>query len=137
MDIRNPTVLKLAKQIPGFGASGVASLSTNMMVTALLHDGLGLRLEWAYLGGYSSALVVSFLICRHLIFKATDTPRVRQFVFYFASSLSFRGLEYLASLAIQKQSGHHYLVPLFIVAVISFFIKFFYYRATVFRERRL
>ena len=121
------------RQLPGFGATGVAGLLVNLAVTALCKDLLGLDIAIAYMAGYASALIVGFVICRHLLFKATDQSATSQLVAFTLSSLVFRGMEYGGSLFFHKVLGMHHLVALVVVAAASFFAKFFYYRTFVFK----
>jgi putative flippase GtrA len=123
------------KQLQAFGFTGVVIFLTNLTITYLMKSGLGFSVEVAYLAGYSSAILIGFLICRHAVFKATEQSPGKQLILFIISSIFFRGIEYGTSLFLNKGMEIHYLSALVVVAIASFFVKFFYYRSMVFRTK--
>ena len=124
----------VGKQLPAFGAAGAVGFLANISVTAIMKDSLGLPIEAAYLAGYLSALIIGFMICRHIIFKSATHSAGKQLVLFLVSSIFFRGAEYGVSLFLYKKLGMHYLCALAIVTCAAFFLKFLYYRTVVFRK---
>jgi putative flippase GtrA len=129
-----PQLPATAKQISGFGAVGALTFAANLAVTAGLHELAGLNVEISYAGGYTTALFVSFLLCRYTIFSATTENPFRQFAIFAISSILFRGLEYIASVLCYKFFGMQYLLAMVLVQSLTFIIKFFYYRTVVFSD---
>jgi len=128
-----PSHALIKKQLPAFGATGAIGFVVNIAVTTAVKDGFGFPVEIAYLAGYSSALIIGFMICRHYVFKTASQSAGRQMALFLVSSLFFRSTEYLASLLLNKGMEIHYLLSLFIVTISAFFLKFIYYRKTVFK----
>ena len=124
------------KQFPAFGMTGAAGFLTNLSVTTTMKSCLGLPTETAYLAGYVSALIVSFILCRHIVFKASDQSPREQLASFLFSSLIFRGFEYAGSLYLHKVLEFHYLLSLTVITFAFFFIKFIYYRNFVFGKSR-
>lgn len=118
----------------GFGAAGVIALLANIAVTAMLREWVGLAVELAYAGGYTTVLIISFLLCRHAVFDAADGDLNRQFTVFVVSSVFFRGMEFAANVVCYKLFAIQYLWALVMIQSLSFVIKFFYYRAVVFSD---
>ena len=125
-------ISRTLNQIIRFGAVGIVTLSTNFVVTVVAREVVGLAVEASYLCGFFVVLVISFFLCRQAVFNSAAGHRIRQFILFVASSVFFRGMEFLATVGLYKLIGTHYILALLAVQVGSFFIKFFYYRDTVF-----
>lgn len=119
-------------QLTHFGWGGIVAALTNLAVTAVAHEYVGLTVAMAYVTGFAVVLVLSFVLCRYTVFRATTENFGRQFAKFALSSLLFRGLEFSVCFALYQYGGMHYFLALLSVQVASFFIKFFYYRAIVF-----
>ena len=132
--MNKPLPSYVGKQLTAFGAAGAIGFLANIFVTAIMKDSLGLPVESAYLAGYLSALIIGFMICRHIIFKSATESAGKQLAMFLISSIFFRGAEYGASLFLHKELGMHYLSALTIVTCTAFFLKFLYYRTVVFRK---
>lgn len=130
MNTRNKTV----RQISVFWIGGLFAMLANMGVTTGLHELAGIRVEIAYASGFAVVMLISFLICRHAVFQATDQPVLPQFVKFISAALVFRGAELAATIALFHAAELHYFVALVSVQVTSFLIKFFFYRAAVFSD---
>lgn len=124
------TLLGLVK----FGVGGVVSLGACLAVTISLHEGLGVAPPWAYAAGLVVALVVNFCVTRWFIFRGTRRPIVSQFVHFVASSIGFRGLEYVAFLALYGWAGLNYVLVIVAVQGASFLAKFWLYSTVIFRR---
>ena len=122
------------RQIMYFGASGGLIFCTNIAVTALCRELIGIPVSFAYLCGFLTAMFVSFMLCRHVIFDAALGDIRRQFLMFLVSSIFFRGLEYLAVIAVYEMLRLHYLLVLASIQTMSFILKFFYYRGMVFAK---
>ena len=127
--------LALLKQLAAFGATGAFSLLTNLGVTYALHEFAGVAVELSYVGGYLSGILVTYFICRYLVFDAAHANAVSQFTKFLVSSLLFRGVELIVTIALYRQADLPYLLVPVIVVSLSFFGKFFFYRARVFVEK--
>ncbi len=129
-------LMKLSRQVVGFGIGGAISMGCNLLVTAGLHELAGLDVDLAYISGLATAMVVNFLVCRYAIFAdSTDGP-ARQFVIHVASTAMFRGFEYAGFFVLHHVIAVHYLAAIVLVQVIFFGVKFAYYRTVVFRTAK-
>ncbi len=129
-------IIKTMREFVHFGASGGLIFCTNLAVTALCHEFIGVPVNLAYICGFITTMFVSFLLCRHVIFDAASGDVKYQFLIFFFSSIFFRGFEYLSVVALHSMFQTHYLVALASIQIISFIIKFFYYRGMVFTKPR-
>jgi putative flippase GtrA len=116
-----------------FGAVGAGTFTTNIVLTGLLHQKVGLPAEVAFALSLGTVLIISFFACRHVIFEAgSEGDPKHQALLFLLSTLAFRGAEYLAFLLMHSVFGVHYLVAVTGILLTTFFAKFFYYRDTVF-----
>jgi len=97
----------------------------------LLHEWLGMAERAAVALALTTAFVVNFLVARSYVFKASGAfgPQVLRFA---AASAGFRIAEYLAFLFLHTVFGLFYILAIGVVLVISFGVKFVFYRAYVF-----
>ena len=119
-------------QIIRYGYSGLISLPANLVVTTALHEAAGLPVEWSAAAGFVVAMTIGFLFCRYSVFDGRDGDPGRQFAAYALSSAVFRGLEYGAFVALFRIAGVQYIAAIVVVQVVSFFVKFAYYKLVVF-----
>jgi putative flippase GtrA len=116
-----------------FGAVGGATFTTNIGLTAFLHQGLGISAEVAFALSLGTILIISFFACRYWIFKTgSEGDPKHQALLFLLSTLAFRGTEYLGFLLLHTVFGVHYLVAVAAILVTTFFAKFFFYRDAVF-----
>ncbi len=125
----------LLKQLAAFAVTGVVSLLCNLGVTYALHEIVGVAVELSYAGGYVTGIFVTYFICRYVVFDASHANPVSQFTRFMVSSLLFRGAELLVTILLYRLADLPYLVVPVMVVSVSFFGKFFFYRARVFVDR--
>ena len=121
-----------AAKVLRFAAGGVISSGVTIGITALLHEQFELDESIAAAGGLATALVINFLVLRHLVFGSRSAPVAGQFTRFLASSGIFRGIEYIGFLIVNKVLGIQYLLGLVIVLGLSFILKFIVYERFVF-----
>ncbi len=126
-------VAGLFKQTLRFGLSGTLTLPPAVVTMVLLHEVFDLMVEAAAACGFVASLFVGFAMCRYFVFDASAGSAAQQFTAFAASSIFFRGLEYLAFLLLYRSADVDYIVSVFVVVAVSFIIKFTYYRLAVFR----
>lgn len=115
-----------------FAAGGVLSAGVTLSVTAVLHEAFAVPEPKAAAIAMLAALSVNYVFLRYVAFRGTHIPWQRQLVLFFASTGVFRGIEYLAFLAVNVWFGVHYLVALMGVMGASFLLKFTVYEGWVF-----
>jgi putative flippase GtrA len=116
-----------------FGLLGVASFTANLGLTAFFHEVLRWRPEIAFAVPLAIVLALNFVACRHLVFEATGDDTGRQLLRFVLSSLGFRSAEWVAFVIIHSIAGLYYLSAVIVVLLVSFFVKFFFFRSVVFR----
>lgn len=127
---------RLARVIP-FGEVSrytqlaVVSAAVNLGLPVLLHEWLGMEERVAVALALATTFVVNFIIARSYVFKASGAfgPQVLRFA---AASAGFRIAEYVAFLFLYTFLGLFYVLALGSVLVVSFGVKFVFYRAFVF-----
>jgi len=123
-----------ARSLVRFAAGGVASATVVLGVSAFVAES-GLASERIAAGvGLVTSFAVNFVVLRRFVFRGTERPVARQALEFAASSAVFRGLEYLAFLAVHALLPLHYLVSLVLVLGTSFGAKFLWYEGRVFRR---
>lgn len=125
-----------SRALARFALGGVLSSAVVLGVTALLRESgiAGERVAAAI--GLATSLVVNFHVMRRFVFGGEQRPVARQALEFLASSGAFRGLEYLAFLALNAVFHVHYLIALVLVLGTSFGLKFLVYEGWIFRGKR-
>jgi len=118
-----------------FAAGGVLSAGVTLGVTALLHEVFAFPEPKAAAFAMLAALSVNYVFLRYVAFRGTQLPWRRQLALFLASTGVFRGVEYLAFLAINVWLGVHYLLALMGVLGTSFLLKFLVYEGWIFARR--
>jgi len=118
-----------------FAAGGVLSAGVTLSVTAVLHEVFAIPEPKAAAIAMLAALSVNYVFLRYVAFRGTHIPWQRQLVLFLASTGVFRGIEYMAFLAVNVWLGVHYLVALMGVMGASFLLKFTVYEGWVFARR--
>ncbi len=107
---------------------------SHMGVTAFLHEILALSEEASYACALVVAFCLGFFLMRHFVFRAGEGAIRRQAVLHFATTLAFRGMEYVGFLTLHTLLGLYYLLSILLVLGVSFCAKFLWYGHFVFRE---
>ncbi len=103
----------------------------NLGLPVLLHEWLGIAERVAVAIALATAFVVNFVVARSYVYRAGGAfgPQVLRFA---AASAGFRIAEYLAFLILHAVFGLFYVLALGVVLVVSFGVKFVFYRSYVF-----
>jgi len=122
-------------KLVGFLGVGVVSVAVNFGVTTFLHEILSLVEEISFLIGIIAAMGCNFCLLRYVLFKSYLDNFFQQFFKFILSSIAFRGFEYLGFLIIHTWLHFWYLGAMFVVQLLSFFIKFYFYDAIFFKRK--
>jgi putative flippase GtrA len=114
-------------QLMRFGVSTVVSAAMTVGLPILLHELFGLEQRTAVAISQSSALLLNFLMIRVFVFGSRRAAR-RDLAYYVGSAVFFRGLEYLAFLALFELAHLYYIAALVLTLGTSTLLKFFWYR---------
>ena len=126
--------LSLARAPRFIGLSGV-SFATNVGLTVLLKERVGLIPEAALAIAIAVVFCINFLACRYFVFGAQSQAFGRQLFLFALASGGFRGTEYVAFVICHRLLGIHYVVALVGILVISLMAKFVFYQRVIFRGR--
>jgi 2-polyprenyl-3-methyl-5-hydroxy-6-metoxy-1,4-benzoquinol methylase/putative flippase GtrA len=118
-----------------YGIGSAISLLTILAVSSLLHEVVGLDEALAVSVAFAASLVVNYAVLRVYVFPGQTAPVGRQFAQTVATSVAFRGIEYLMFLGLHLLLGIHYLIATTTVVFISAAAKFIVYRHVVFARR--
>lgn len=112
-------------------ASGLSACVT-LGLPVLLHEVAGF-VEAAAVGiSLMAAFILNFFTTKHFVFNSKGN-RYKEAALYGASSLFFRGAEYIAFLLLFNLLHLHYMVALVMVLVTSAAFKFLAYKFVVFK----
>jgi putative flippase GtrA len=113
------------------GLSGVSFL-TNVGLTVLLKEKVGLAPEAALAIAIVVVFCMNFLACRYIVFEARAQDFRRQLVLFAMASGGFRGTEYVAFVVCHRLLGIHYVVALVGILMLSVMAKFLFYQHVIF-----
>jgi putative flippase GtrA len=111
------------------------SFTTNLGITAGLHELLGVSPEISFAIALVFVFVMNFAGMRWWVFRGTDRPIATQFMGFGLSSLAFRGLEYCGYLLLYRVAAIPYLVAAAATIGISFVVKYVVYNSWLFSRR--
>lgn len=127
---------RLARAIPygevnRFTQLALVSAGVTLGLPVPLHEWLGLEERVAVALALATAFAVNFIVARSYVFRASGAfgPQLLRFAL---ASAGFRVAEYLAFLLLFSVLGVFYVLALGLVLVISFGVKFAFYRTYVF-----
>lgn len=127
---RSGTPGKVPGEIMRWLVAGAGGLAVSLVVTALMHEGVGLPEPAAFAIAVAVLFGLHFLSSAYFVFRSGADGRM--FLRYTIAALAFRGLDFVLFVAI---SG---LAPLYAAVVLAMAIsnvcKFFVYRHHVFRS---
>lgn len=115
-----------------FANLGVLSFVLVVGLTAGFHELAGFGEESAYLSALIVAFCVNFLGARHYVYRAAHAPIGGQLLRFLASSLGFRAAEFAGFLLLHSIAGIQYLVVVGMIMIVSFVLKYLFFRAFVF-----
>jgi putative flippase GtrA len=114
----------------------ILSLLSALLVigaTFVLHQLVGFREDYAYLGGIVAAWFLNFAGMRYFIFPGSEKKFLVQAGHFFLSSIGFRLLEYAAFFMLANIFGIYYLLVTIAILGVSFIAKYLFYQERVFR----
>ncbi len=132
----HPSRRALGGDLGRYAIGSAVSLATILSVSALLHEAAGLASTVAVAIALAAALVINFTMMRAFVFPGQSLSRPRQFLETVATSVSFRGLEYVIFLALHVGVGVGYLGATTLAVSVSALSKFVVYRQLVFNRAR-
>lgn len=115
-----------------FVSLGVLSFALVVGLTAALHELLGVAEEVSYLAALVAAFCVNFTGARYYVYRAAHAPIGRQLMRFLVSSVAFRGGEFLSFVLLHTMAGVQYLIAVGSIMVISFVLKYLFFRTFVF-----
>ena len=118
---------RIVGQLMRFGVSTVVSAGLTVVLPILLHELFGLPQKIAVAISQTCALLVNFVMIRVFVF-ASKRAADRVISYYVGSAVLFRGLEYLAFLALFQLAHLNYVAALLITLCTSTLLKFGWYR---------
>ena len=123
--------IDLARAPRFLGLSGVSFL-TNVGLTVLLKEKVGLIPEAALAIAMVVVFCINFLACRYVVFDARAQDFRRQLLLFAMASGGFRGAEYAAFVVCHRLLGIHYVAALVGILVLSLMAKFVFYQRVIF-----
>jgi len=113
-------------QFVRFGLTTAMSAGVTVGLPIVLHEVFGVRPQTGAAVAFVIAFLVNFLSLRLMVFRSRHGAG-RDFLVFLSSSLAFRGMEYLAFLAILS-AKINYIIGLVSVLTLSTLAKWFWYR---------
>jgi putative flippase GtrA len=110
---------------------GLISYPLGLLITAAVHEWIGLTAELATAIALGCLVVFNFAVSRRFVFRAQGRAAA-QLVKFGTASLLMRGMEYMLFVLMLSYGGVHYLVSLAVAMAISATAKFLVYRNFVF-----
>ncbi len=126
-----PPHRKLVRYLVNTGLSFVVNLG----LTYLLHEAFAVREAYAYAASLVTVFVMNFLLFRYYVFDGRTGSPGRQLATFFATSVAFRGFEWLAFVALYHRLGVHYLLVIVGVQGFTFILKYFVYGGWLFNRK--
>jgi putative flippase GtrA len=125
--------IDLARAPRFLGLSGV-SFVTNVGLTVMLKEWMGLAPEAALAIAIVVVFTMNFLACRYVVFDARSQDFRKQLLLFAMASGGFRGSEYVAFIICHRLLGIHYVVALVGILVLSMMAKFVFYQRVIFLD---
>lgn len=119
-------IRKLAVRFSRFVATSLLSFAGNILLTAFLHEVVGIAEPVAYGCTLVFMFIVNFLLTVHWIIPQNEIRHsiAAQLVRCVLISISTRSLEWLAFVALMHLTNVNYLVCIAGISVVSFLAKF-------------
>jgi putative flippase GtrA len=117
-----------------FVGVGLVSYPLGLLISAGLHEGLGIPAKVAAAIALGVLLVFNFFLSRHYVFRVRG-PANFQLIKFATVSFLMRAIEYVLFLLMLRYTGTHYLMALAAAMAMSAAAKFALYRSFVFGPR--
>ena len=126
--------MALGKQAIRWAIGSGLSFGINVGLAVLLHEVFAVPERIAYLCALVTVFFVNFFVARYFVFESRAGSGKAQLGKFLGSTLAFRGAEYVAFLVIMSLvADDWYPAIIVVVSVVSLTLKFFVYRAFVFK----
>jgi len=119
-------------QVVRFGVMTGMSASVTIGLPIILHELFGVTPQHAAAVAFLIAFLLNFVSLRRLVFRSSHGAG-RDLLTFIASSLVFRGIEYVAFLLLTTVAHIHYVIALMGVLTLSTLAKFVWYRRIMHR----
>jgi putative flippase GtrA len=116
---------------PKYAGVGVLSFATNLSITAMLHELLGVPAELAFAAALATVIALNYILARRFIYSSSG-PVLTELSRFLGATAGFRIMEYVMFLAFHSLLGINYLVSIMLLTSISFVSKYFAYKHLVF-----
>ena len=115
---------------------GAISFTTNLCVTAGLHELAGVSPDLSFAVGLVTVFALNFAAMRWWVFPGSGRPMVRQLAGFALMSVVFRGSEFLVFLLLRHLGGMYYLFAAVGTLGSSMIVKYFVYGSWLFASSR-
>lgn len=138
LDPRRRRIAPTATKFGRFLLVSANSFLIQFLLTALLHEWLGVEPPFAYAMVIVVVFLLNFTLLRFWVYGETrgEDPLGRQFSRTILLSVCFRTFEYLLFLLLHLLLGIYYLAAVALAMGISFLLKFIGFHYLVFGKRR-
>jgi putative flippase GtrA len=132
----NPPAARMGAPLR-FVLLGAISFTTNLGITAGLHELAGVSPDVAFAVGLATVFVLNFAVMRWWVFPDSGLSIGRQLAGFALTSVGFRASEFLVFLLLRHVAGTYYLLAAAGTLCVSMLVKYFVYGSWLFaRERR-
>jgi putative flippase GtrA len=115
---------------------GAISFTTNLCVTAGLHELAGVSPDVSFATGLATVFAINFAAMRWWVFPDSGLPMARQLAGFAMMSVVFRGSEFLVFLLLRHVGGTYYLFAAGGTLGLSMIVKYFVYGSWLFSSAR-
>jgi len=115
---------------------GAISFTTNLCITAGLHELAGVSPDVSFAVGLATVFVLNFAVMRWWVFPGSGLSMARQLAGFALMSAGFRGSEFLVFLLLRHVGGAYYLIAAGGALALSMIVKYFVYGSWLFASAR-
>jgi len=115
---------------------GAISFTTNLGITAGLHELAGISPDMSFAVGLVTVFVLNFATMRWWVFPDSGLSLARQLAGFAMTSVGFRSSEFLVFLLLRHVGGTYYLLAAGVTLCISMVVKYFVYGSWLFARGR-
>jgi len=115
---------------------GAISFSTNLCVTAGLHELVHVSPDASFAIGLATVFILNFAVMRWWVFPGSGLSMGRQLAGFAMTSVVFRVAEFLVFLLLRHVGGTYYLLAAAGTLCFSLVLKYFVYGSWLFASAR-
>jgi putative flippase GtrA len=115
---------------------GAISFTTNLCLTAGLHELAGVSPDVSFAVGLATVFVLNFAVMRWWVFPGSNLSMARQLAGFAMTSAAFRSSEFLVFLLLRHVGGTYYLYAAGGTLCFSMVVKYFVYGSWLFAGAR-